>query len=409
MDATRRLSRNRNVALLAGSFAFGYGILFLVQSWLVYLGELRLLGLFGASFTFALMASHLVDWGGLILLARRELAAGDDGAASFWNFSFFRLAVALAILAAVAVWAALDGLNFATAYALAAAPSLLLVAFNPGGMLDGLHKSGATGVTAVLPTLVSAAALPAAPALGSVTQGLLLGGAFALGTVLCVLLQHREIARAGRRLHYVAPSLTNVHAAGREGGVILLTMIPGWLAYRGQVAIALALLGPSATGLFVYAKQIANAGMQMTQFVRRAEFPRLMETVREAVPIRVIARAQCSGLLTALAFAVAIATGGLLLDSLRSDQLGAAAGLAALFGPVVFISAAYAAMNQAFVAAGRAGVVAGLHNFLVAIGLALAVPAALRWGPAGFALMEIATSTLGIIATAFLWRKVTRP
>lgn len=401
-----RRDLGRNIALLFGAFAAGQGSLFLAQTWLLSRGDLALLGRFGTSYLLMTLAYYVVDWGGMVVLARRELVAKsrEESAAFFWDFSAMRAAVAALTCAVLAGWAVLDPGTFETSYVLAAAPGVLLGALNFGGVIDGLHRSGLSGVAAALPMVASAAMLPFAASLPPGEAGAMLGAAFTLGTLAGTLFQLAVLKRLGRIPRWRRPSLAGGRAAGHEGGLVLLTLLPSYTFYRGQVAISALLLGPAATGLFVYAKQIVNGIVICNQFIRRAEFPRLVETVSAGAGVAATLAVQKLALAFAAAFAAALLAGGVAVWMWRSDELGAAALLIACFAPTLIASGLYSAMHQAYLASGRSAMAATVAIGSVVGGLLLCLGLALWIGLVGFAAAEALTNAVACAALLLAWR-----
>lgn len=388
-------SRKANVILLVLAYGAAQGMMLLSQTGLIFLGEWALIGLFGLAFTFATLAYLLVDLGGGVLLARVELLdVGEEEAAAFFSsFSLVRLAVASLGVGAIALWALVGPGDFASAYAVAAAPALLLGALNPAGLLDGLHRSGVTGLTSMAPTLLSALALPVSTALPAGQQPYLLGAAFAIGTAVSVLLQYAWIARTGRRRFFGRPSLGRMKLAAREGALIMMNPLPSWLFARAEVAVSMSVLGAAATGLFVYAKQVANAAQQLTHLIRRAELPALMSVGTASV--RGALHAQRISILVGSAVGIAMSALGLILWHVAPPVVAAPMLVVAAFGPVVVVATFYAAINQMYVAYGRtfAATLVGCA-FLPAF--FVAVPAVTLFGIFGLALIELIINSFAL-------------
>src|SRR5690606_15764008 len=199
-------------------------------------------------------------------------------------------------------------------------------------------------------------------------SGPILGGAYSLGAIVAVLTQHALVRYFGRSLGRLRVDRTQIRLSLIDGGLIVMTQIPGQFLYRLQLSVAAWLLGPAATGIVVYAKQISSAALQGVQFVRRAEFPRLMESLRTAGTLRAALRIQRQGIALGAVVGASLSIGGALIGYTRSDELAEAAGLAAAFGPVVLTGAIYGALNQVFLGVRRFKTSAAVGNAVVLVG-----------------------------------------
>lgn len=281
--AVRRLV---NLGMLIGGFGIGQGSIFLVQTWLVATGKTELLALFGTHFSFAMLGIIAVEAGSLTVLsaqiARILHAKGDPHSVwrSYWETTVFRLTVAVILVLVglgVGEFAALP--DFSQTYLLFSLPALLLWAFNAAGFLDGLQKSGVSGITGSIAYLASALALYLAAGLPDREVGMWTGLALTLGYALTVVAQFVALAVAGWRPFWAKPTASGVRKAFVEESSMLAGLLPGQLYFRAQLAIAGLFLGTTATAMLVYAKQIVGAASQIAGFARRIEFPRLVQAV----------------------------------------------------------------------------------------------------------------------------------
>ena len=69
-----------NLLLLLAGFGLGQGVLFIVQTGLLATGNAIRLGWFGITYTMGVLAFQVIDWGGLVVLARRTLSSGGNEA-----------------------------------------------------------------------------------------------------------------------------------------------------------------------------------------------------------------------------------------------------------------------------------------------------------------------------------------
>lgn len=390
--------------MLLASFAIGQGSLFVSQSWLVVNGQLALLGIFGTLFTFATLSYYVVDFGGIITLARGTITSDHKEInEQFWNLSAARVPIALFIGLASLIWSQTSDAEFSSAYVVAAIPALLLGAFNPSGIIDGLDRSGLTGLTSILPMLASALALPWVVDLHPSLQGLVMGSAYTFGASISIISQFIILNRMGRRVSVVLPSVSKTIYAARQGAIVLITVIPGHSFSRIQVGISLWLLGEVNTGTFIYAKQIVNGIMQSVQFIRRAQFPRLVRTVRHSGTLGTVFNVQKIAIIAGIASATVLVVFGLAVFKWVGGELGEAGLLIASFGPVVIASSVYAALWQALVADDRTSTAAGVGNCALLVGSALTVLLVPFFNYYAFAFAETLMNIVGLIAILAIW------
>ncbi len=400
-----------NVFLLFIAFAIGQGSLFLSQTILVVDGHLEFVGIFGLNYTFMVLAFLVVDWGGTIRLARSELEIQSrfDANCFYWAYCWVRCGVAMAVAGAALIAGGVVGDQFSLGYIAAAVPGLVIWAFNPTGILDGLHRSGWAGIANVLPILTSAAILPMALDDSPETAGMWLGGAYAAGSIAAVVVQHLMIRRLGRNLSFCRPARSaSGHSPVRvvlwHGVMILLTQLPGQIFYRAQLAICGALLGPAAMGVIVYAKQIANGAAQAIQFIRRAEFPRLVETLQSGPQLGTAMKVQWTGVGFALMLGFAFGGGGLWLWAMNVGNFAEPASVVASFAPVVVSGAIFGALNQIFVGMKNFRTAAACGNMMILIGTLLSMLLVGQFGLFGLAIAEFLMHILGIVGLLAAWK-----
>lgn len=275
-----------NLGMLIGGFGIGQGSIFLAQTWLVATGKTELLALFGTHFSFAMLGIIAVEAGSLTVLSAqiaRILHAGGDRRnawRSYWETTVFRITVAAILVASGLAFSTMEALaDFSRYYVLYALPALLIWAFNAAGFLDGLQKSGISGVTGSIAYFASAIALFLTAEIPQAEAGMWTGTALSIGYGLTVLVQFVALSAAGWRPSWIRPTGRGVRTAFIEEGSMLAGLLPGQLYFRAQLAIASLFLGTSATAMLVYAKQIVGAASQIAGFARRIEFPRLVRAV----------------------------------------------------------------------------------------------------------------------------------
>lgn len=399
-----------NLGMLIGGFGLGQGSIFLVQTWLVATGETEMLALFGTHFSFAILGIVAVEAGSLTILSAqiaRQVHAGGERSEvwrSYWETTVFRFTVALVLIAlglgALAVWPLPD---FSRNYLIWSLPAMMLWAFNAAGFLDGLQKSGVSGLTGSIAYVASAVALFFARDLSPAAAGAWTGAAFSTGYALTILAQFAALAASGWRAAWAAPSGRGVRQAFVEEGSMLAGLLPGQLYFRAQLAIAALFLGHNATAVLVYAKQIVGAASQIAGFARRVEFPRLVQAVASnpALGAAATMRIQRSSLAIATGFAVVIAVASLAVLAFASGFAVEAWGFLALFCVTVLTESVGQALVQGLFARSRYHAAAIARILAVAFAVVFGYVFVGVFGVRVFVLSDLVSHA--IVITLSLW------
>jgi peptidoglycan biosynthesis protein MviN/MurJ (putative lipid II flippase) len=399
-----------NLGMLIGGFGLGQGSIFLVQTWLVATGETEMLALFGTHFSFAILGIVAVEAGSLTILSAQIARQIHSGSAvsevwrSYWETTVFRLAIAVLLIAAgiatLAYWPLPD---FSRSYLVWSLPAMLLWAFNAAGFLDGLQKSGVSGLTGSIAYVASALTLFFARDLPTAEAGAWAGAAFSVGYALTILAQFVALAAAGWRPLWAAPSRAGIRRAFVEESSMLAGLLPGQLYFRAQLAIAAFALGHNATAVLVYAKQIVGAASQIAGFARRVEFPRLVQAVASnpALGAAATMRIQRSSLAIATAFAVIIAGAALIVTSVASGFAVEAWGFLALFCVTILSESVGQALVQGLFARGRYHAAAIARILAVAFAVVFGYVFVSFFGVRVFVLSDLVSHA--IVITLSLW------
>lgn len=386
-----------NIALLLFAFLLGQGGLFLVQTWLIANGEIEFVGKFGLSFSMITIAYFVIDWGGSIELARSQLArSSDDNFSDFLNYCIARIIIAGLVIPAYILSYTIFGDQFSSSYITTAALGLTIATCNANGVLDGMRRSGLAGLTTTFPIMTSTAAIPLSLDVPLDNRGSVLGYAYTIGIIVAVLTQYVVMYRNGTRVTQANISRRGILAAITEGGLIIATQLPGQLFYRVQLATAAWLLGPAATGIVAYAKQISSAALQVIGFIRRAEFPQLIDTLSHSERLKDALRVQKTGILIGAVIGAALSAAGILVSYLRSDHLGDAALITAAFGPIILTGATYGAITQILLGQRRFRSAAALGNLVIAIGAILTLLLVHAAGSFGIPVAEFLMQVIGV-------------
>lgn len=399
-----------NLGMLIGGFGLGQGSIFLVQTWLVAKGETEMLALFGTHFSFAILGIVAVEAGSLTILSAqiaRQVHVGGGASEvwrSFWETTAFRLTVAALLVAAgmvtLASWPLPD---FSASYLAWSLPALLLWAFNAAGFLDGLQKSGISGLTGSIAYVASAVALFFAQDLAPAAAGAWTGAAFSIGYALTILAQFAALSAAGWRLAWASPSRRGIRTAFAEEGSMLAGLLPGQLYFRAQLAIAALALGHNATAVLVYAKQIVGAASQVAGFARRVEFPRLVQSVASnpALGVGPTMRIQRSSLAIAAAFAILIASAAVIVATVATGFAAEAWGFLAIFCVTVLTESVGQALVQGLFARTRYHAAAVTRILAVAFAVVFGYVFVSKFGVRVFVISDLLSHA--IVITLSIW------
>ncbi len=399
----RSLPAPANAALLALSFALGQGSIFLVQTWMIDRGALALLASFATHFSFVILALMIVDIGSPVVVARRISLAKDHDVMSvlrrcYWQACAVRLCIAALVSLAGLGYVFLSSDAFARGYIPAAMPALFLWACNATGALDGLGLSGIGGLTTMSAYIASALALAIAGPEAKPAAGLVLGAALSLGYAIAVTAQLATLWRLGRLPRPLAVAVVDCHAFAGEGAAVLLSTLPGQLSFRFQIIVCSVVLGPTATALFLYARQIAAAVSQLLEFVRRAHFPIMVRALEES-GASIIAALQAQTLATWMA--VLLSFGLLLAGALCLLLVGGAFAqpgwVVALFSVGVLTGALSQTLAQAAQGLGRYRIVAAAALLGMLSGFVASAVLGLSLGLAGLAISEVLAHGVGAL------------
>ncbi len=351
------------------------------------------------------LAYHIVDLGGLTILAREMQQKRTKGSLKrlFWSGSIVRLMLSLILVVFCAMLYYLgDSHSFVASYALSASIGTLAYSFNAIGILDGLHRSRWSGLTWAIPFVFSAVILPLVADIPLSKAGFWLGGVFSLGAVLGTGMQHILLIKSGFALTIEPINRSSALFFLREGTLYLLSWGAGQFFYRGQIAICAAQMDIRLVGIFVYTKQVVNGMNQILFFLRRAEFPHLVSVVRNSPQKCIITGllVQQASLLGSFAAVLAMASGGIFLWQFGPDQFQETGRVFAALAITIPSSAFYSTFNQICIAAERMELAAWCAVAVTGIGLGI------QWvvvphGWIALSLGEVAIHLIGMCVISF--------
>lgn len=342
----------------------------------------------------------IVDAGAQTLLARAIALADAGERDGFWR-PYWAICVTRLILAALLVtlgfcYALATPDEFSRHYIFAVLPLLLICSFIPSGMLDGLQRSGLAGLANIPVFLLPAFVLLVAPLTVDGEAGTVLGLSTSLGYAIALACQFAILVWLGYRPHWVRPEREDVLRTARDSAAMLLAALPGQALFRLQILLCNLLLGTTATALFLYARQITAAFSQILHFLRRTEFPSLVQHLEDAdASLPTLFKLQKRGTSVALCTSVFLLIAGMLVGTSFQPIITDAGHVLALFSAGVLTGAVYMAMSQGAFALGRPHHAAVAANLGLLAGLAVSVAVSPMIGLAGFAVGEVAAHLVG--------------
>jgi O-antigen/teichoic acid export membrane protein len=239
-----------------------------------------------------------------------------------------------------------------------ALPGLLLWTVNAVGLLDGLRKSGVSGITGSAAYLFTAAGLALAAHRSAGAAGGILGGAFSSGYLVTLVAQWVVLGRKGWLPRYRTPTRAGLLTLAKDGSALLFQLVPGQINMRAQLVLSAAYLGVEMTALFIYAKQVVTALTQVLGFVLRVEFPALVD--RFAGPARhtfsSIIGAQKTSLYLSLASSIGALAVSATATAVPGFNLHRAAVVMMMFAPTIWTVSLSMMMTQGLAAMGAYGV-----------------------------------------------------
>lgn len=394
-----------NTGMLVGGYGAGQGSLFLAQTWLVARNDLGLLAFFGTHFAFAVLGILIVEAGSIVGLARFTVISETEKLPTgwiwerYWETSVFRLCIAATLSSGVLAYLFLFAPDETTSrFAIFFLPALLLWSFNCAGLIDGLNLSGVSGITASFPFFFASVALWACNVFTVTDKGAVLAAAVSLGYAMSVASHFGLLIFLGYSPRFSMPSRQGLLRAFRDGTALLLTQTPGQFYFRFQLLVCSTVLGEASTAIFVYVKQIVVGFIQITGFLRRAEFPGLIKSMNDGAtcgPLAVL-KNQRMGTYAAIAANVLLIAATPIIGRFGGEVFHTVAANLVVFSIIISFSAIDFALAQGLMALGQYGLVS--RNLIVStlLGAAVSYLFAPVFGLYAFALADLLQHTLNI-------------
>lgn len=412
--APKPMGAASNFFLLLTGLAIGQGSVFLGTSWLVHQGDYQRLADFGSAFNFATLFILLVDAGCLTSLSKqtaRLVAERRLGIALNEYYSaatIIRLTIALAAVISILLYAAHTSNVFSSYYAFAATPALFIWSFNLSGILDGLRRSGLSGISSSAMFLLSALLIVVTQGLPDDTAGTLLGAAFTVGSLFGLCGQYVALRRSSIRIGLTMPSLVVVNEAGRAAVGLLSYTIPGQILFRVQIVICSLVLGSTETGIYIYARQTVSAILQVISFSRRHDFPPLISRFERSGPFGSWAalRLQRTSLFLSLSVVLCVFVAVVLGRQFVGPELASALAAIGILLPLAILASVNAALSFGLLAMGRFRETVFPVLAAVAIGVPACFVGATYGGLVGISISEFVSQIVSLIWLFAIYHKI---
>jgi O-antigen/teichoic acid export membrane protein len=399
--------------MLIVGLGMGQGAIFAVQTMLVATGKYHILAAFGTLYALAILGTVVVDCGASTILAREMVrVTTGQGARSefwrlFWETSAIRLFMASLISVGIIIYAlAFTSDNFSQWYAVSAIPGLVAWAGNGTGLLDGLRRSGVSGLIGAVAYVASAIGLALTSEQSAETNaGLFLGIAFSVGQLLAVAAQWAALWKFGWWPRYHRVTRTGLIVAFRDGLPLLGQLLPSQISMRVQLVLSATYLGAETTALFTYAKQVVAAFAMIVAVVLRVDFPRLVQQASRSKNLGYwnIFREQRTTLCIAVALPLILFAGCSLAPIAPLSNFGKATAVLIMFLPAMLTALLTMIMTQGLAALGAYGLIGRILTAGVVAAIAVSYLSVQSIGLYAFLAGELLSHLIGFCLVYLLF------
>jgi hypothetical protein len=411
-ESSHFLSR---LAALVLAIVLGQGAILLVQTLLVLQGRYNITAALGFGLALLSLAQWIADWGGMALLTRLTVRSAQ----------YVSLSEAILARLLVSVPTAMAQIAFsATHYADDPIASGILVggavtgpfwALNITGFLDGHARGAHVGPVVGLPWLMAGVlcygSLTFGPAMSDKTVGLLIGAAFSLGCLICVLAQHRFASRMAMGYRLEAPTRRGTLRYLTDGGLYCLGELPSQLYSRALLVLVNENADAKTTGVYVYIRQVISAVAQCLAVIKRLELIKLSLMVSQhRITFRNVLQSQALNIAAAILFflgAIALANLDVSLPSSRGAAVhsGTLTLYLAYFAAAVPAWAVSAAFGQIVLLLGQIR----MYSLIVLTTVGLSALGSLLLMPRfGLEALAVIDSSMFVIQATMFWLVVQR-
>ena len=353
----------KNLPVLIAAFVLGQGCIFLAQTILIAEGNASRVVDFGLNYSIFIMLALFVESGALTILARQVVdLQGKKGSAKklvkqFLEMTVYRGILAFLITTAVFIYFYFSGWGggFSWLFFMAALPALFVQATNLTGFLDGMRRSGYSGIANGIPHMVAASTLFLTKDWEAELAATYIGGSIFLGYVISWIVQYKFVRKLMGRFPIVKPSYRGVLESSKSGLGMLLVLSPGQVFQRIQLLLCNWFLGVETTSLFIYAKQMVAGCNQVVAFSRRVEFPDLTEKVKleNACSYKELLIQQKTSFLLALVFFVGVNIFAVVGQHYNYFEWSSSAGIIAIVSVTIITEVVSGSSAQILLAAGK--------------------------------------------------------
>lgn len=257
-----------NLLFILTGFIIGQGAMFLVQTYLAFNAQFELIAKIGISLGLLSLAQWIADFGGVYLLSRKVARQENP-------FSFIKLRFLLTLLFSFTIYICLIIIELESFYKgiLYFSPFIAIVwGINITGILDYKCRNKYVGPISGLPWFLSAIYVWLHHKNIEPTS---LGAAYFFGVLVVVIIQYTQI----KKCEYI--SLLNfkpVHWKKDFKAITSYALAFSMSQMYGRLIPILVQtnINPLVAGYYIYGKSFTNITAMFVSFIRRAEFPSLL-------------------------------------------------------------------------------------------------------------------------------------
>ena len=363
MSATLKFflgSRTQRFIGFALAITIGQGSMLVLQTLLMMRGYSEVVGVLGLGLAILSFIQWIADWGGAILLARVSPVSKLNFTLADAVLARFVISLPLSLAFLMIVNWQFSANDFAFGMLLSGLAVFPVWACNITGYLDAQRAGASVGPLPGLPWLfASAATFIDIIIFGldlSFLNGLIIGGSFAIGCAICVLVQHCYARSQSDSLGIASLSRHGYSNYIREGAYFCIGDIPAQFYNRALLVVVSANFAGEVLGAYVFSRQVNSALVQIISVVRRVEISAVIKVVTQnRFSLQTLIATQPISLSVAAVLVIAAGTWngclslGVLCDTFSEKSLGLLAfvsifvlsvpawTLASLFGQVLLL------------------------------------------------------------------------
>jgi len=264
----------KQLLLIISGFVLGQGSMFAAQTYLVFLHEMEVISIIGIGVGLLSLLQWASDGGGVFLLSKQY--AEPDFLEKFSSFLIARIIIGGSFCFLFVLGAITIELNAQIISMLGVGwVVVVLWSLNITGILDRVKKNQIAGPMSGLSWLFSAIAV--ACFYKNMNLGVIVALAYSFGLLVTVVIQWWVAVKAGLILNFERPSFKKVI----EQLKLIALYNAAFIAAQGYARLIPILVdrlvSAEISGIFIYAKNVANMVSQVILFSRRVEFSGLVD------------------------------------------------------------------------------------------------------------------------------------